>query len=72
MDMMVSFSESMGDTEIDVQFRASLRDVVSLLTLIHLSQDVGLEESFDLMSIYDEIMNQIVQYGDVMNGDSSD
>lgn len=72
MDMMVSFSESMGDTEVDVQFRASLRDVVSLLTLIHLSQDVGLEESFDLMSIYDEIMNQIVQYGDVMNGDSSD
>lgn len=72
MDRMVSFSEDNGDVEVSIEIRTSLREVVSLLTLIHLSQDIAIEESFDLMNMYDEIMNQIVQYGDVMNGDNSD
>lgn len=72
MDRMVSFSEDNGDVEVSIEIRTSLREVVSLLTLIHLSQDIAIEESFDLMNMYDEIMNQIVQYGDVMNGDTSD
>lgn len=72
MDRMVTFSEENGDIEVDIQIRVSLREVVSLLTLIHLSQDIAVEESFDLMNVYDEIMNQIVQYGDVMSGDTND
>lgn len=72
MDRMVSFSEDNGDVEVSIEIRTSLREVVSLLTLIHLSQDIAIEESFDLMNMYDEIMNQIVQYGDVMSGDTND
>lgn len=72
MDRMVTFSEENGDIEVDIEIRVSLREAVSLLTLIHLSQDIAVEESFDLMNVYDEIMNQIVQYGDIMNGEGSD
>lgn len=72
MDRMVSFSEDNGDVEVSIEIRTSLREVVSLLTLIHLSQDIAIEESFDLMNMYDEIMNQIVQYGDIMNGGSDE
>lgn len=72
MDSFISFSEEISDIEVSIEIRASMRDVVSLLALIHMSEEIGIEEAFDLRSIYDSVMEQVAQYGEIKESADSD
>lgn len=64
----MKFEDVVLEQEITVQIDASVRDIVSMLSIISVVQD------FDggMNNIYDQVFQQIMSYGSLVEGESND
>lgn len=72
MSDFMKFDSGILDQEVSIEFNATIKDVVSILSVIGAIQLEGYDEDGSLSNIYDQIFEQIMSYGSLIDGDDND
>ena len=73
MTSYISFPEDNADIEVSIEINAKLSSIVSLLMMMKVWEDTGLDEVIELNDIYESIIMQVSQYGNIdIDGDDED
>jgi hypothetical protein len=72
MNDFMKFDSGSLDQEVSVEINGTVRDMVSILGIITIIQSDGYDTDGALTNIYDQIFEQIMSYGSLVEGENNE